>query len=310
MLDAYSRGGLDYQFCRYGTSRLLFRGPAAETSGPYIAALGGSATFGKFVRQPWPELLEKVTGTRAINLGCMHAGATAFADDPSLISICSKARATVLHITGAHCLDNSFYSLHPRRNDRFIDATPRLRALYPEVDFTEFHFVRHMLSALHAASRDRFEQVVQALQREWVDRTRDLLRAIEGPVILLWMADRSPETPNTPMGERLRGDDALFVDRDMIEAVRREAADYVMATATDDARSEGLTGKVFAEFERPAAMRMPGPLWHAEAATALYDAVSLYLPSRPRRRSRPPRGARQSFSTSSGTAAKRSATRP
>ena len=281
MLDAYSRGGLDYQYCHYGSSRLLFRGPEAETDGSYVVALGGSATFGKFVCQPWPVLLEKVTGLRMVNLGCMHAGATAFADDPSLISICSKARATVLHITGAHCLDNSFYSLHPRRNDRFIDATPKLRLLYPEIDFTEFHFVRHMLSALNAAGYDRFEHVVQALRREWVERMRDLLRAIESPVILFWMADRGPDTPNAPMAELLRGDDPLFVDREMIEAVRGEASDFVLAVATDDARSEGLTGKVFGEFERPAAIRMPGPLWHAEAATALYDAVSIYLPRRP-----------------------------
>ena len=129
MLDAYSRGGLDYQYCHYGSSRLLFRGPAAKTEGPYVAALGGSTTFGKFVTQPWPVLLEKVTGLRTVNLGCMHAGATAFVDDPTLISICSHARATVLQITGAHCLDNSYYSLHPRRNDRFIDATTKLGSM-------------------------------------------------------------------------------------------------------------------------------------------------------------------------------------
>ena len=195
-------------------------------------------------------------GAELVTLGrSAHRRNDAVADDPSLISICSGARATVLHITGAHCLDNSFYSLHPRRNDRFIDATPKLRLLYPEIDFTEFHFVRHLLSALHAAGYDRFHLVVQALRREWVERMRDLLRAIESPVILFWMADRGPETPNAPMAELLRGDDPLFVDREMIEAVRCEASDFVLAVATDDARSEGLTGKVFGEFERPAAIR-------------------------------------------------------
>lgn len=280
MLDAYSRGGLDYRHCRYGTSRLVFRGPEARTESPYIVALGGSATFGKFVAQPWPALLERITGVRTVNLGCMHAGATAFADDVSLMSICSGAEATVLQITGAHCLDNSHYSLHPRRNDRFIDTTAKLRALYPEVDFTEFHFVRHMLSALHETSQERFVEIIAGLKREWVDRMRDLLRAIEPPVILLWMAERSPETPNAPVAELIRRDGPLFVDREMIETVRGEAAGLTLAVATDDARGEGLTGKVFSDFERTAAMRMPGPLWHAEAATALYDAVTPYLPIR------------------------------
>lgn len=295
MLDAYSRSALDYRQCRYGTSRLVFRGPPARAESPYVAALGGSGTFGKFVVQPWPVLLEKLTGFPSVNLGCMHAGATAFADDPSLIDICSRSQVTVLHIAGAHCLDNLFYSLHPRRNDRFIAPTQRLRDLYPEIDFTEFHFARHMLSALHGASEDRFGQVVAALRREWVERMRDLMRAIEAPVILFWMSDRSPERPNSSLTEQLRHDDALFVDREMIEAVRGEAAEFVVAVASDDARSEGLAGKVFAEFERPAALRMPGPLWHAEAATALYDAVTARFPARPPRRLRRDEGEVRAF---------------
>ena len=282
MLEAYSRGGLHYQQCYYGSSRLAFRGPEVPLDGEYLAVLGGNATFGKFVSQPYPELLDRVLGVRTVNLGCMHAGMTAFADDPSLIRICSRARATVLQITGAHCLDNVYYSLHPRRNDRFVDATARLRALYPGVDFTEFHFVRHMLSALHATSADAFLDVVAALKHEWVMRTRDLIRLIDGPVILFWMADRSPETPNTPIPEQLRHDDPLFVDREMIDAVRREATDVVTAIASDTARNEGLAGKIFSDFERPAALRMPGPLWHAEAATALYEAVTDLVPAQHR----------------------------
>ena len=282
MLEAYSRGGLHYQRCYYGTSKLAFRGPQISLSGDYFAILGGNATFGKFVPQPYPELLSMVTGTTAVNLGCMHAGITAFADDPSLLAICSDARATIVQITGAHCLDNVFYSLHPRRNDRFIEAMPALRRLYPGVDFTEFHFVRHMLSALYAASSEAFSDVVAALQHEWIMRARELLRRIEGPVILFWMSDRAPDRPNTPYPEQLRHDDALFVTRDMIDAIRRDASDLVVAVASDDARNEGLSGKIFSDFERPAAMKMPGPLWHAEAATALYDAVTAYIPLRPR----------------------------
>lgn len=292
MLDAYPRGGLDYGYCQYGGSRLMFRGPEAEIEAPYFAALGGSATFGKFVAQPWPVLLERVAGVQTVNLGCMHAGATAFADDPALLSICSGARLTIFQVTGAHCLDNVYYGLHPRRNDRFIDATPRLRSLYPDVDFTEFHFVRHMLSALHEISPARFSNVVQALRREWIERMRDLLRRVQSPVLLLWMAARAPETPNAPLADLLRYDDMLFVDRDMIEAIRGEAAGLVLAIATDDARAEGLKGKVFSEFERQAALQMPGPLWHAEAATALYDAVGPYFPRRAVRSSRRVRGLR------------------
>lgn len=284
MLESYSRGGLHYEQCYYGASRLAFRGPEVAPEGDYFAVIGGNATFGKFVPQPYPELLTEATGLPTVNLGCMHAGMTAFVDDPSLIRICSNARATIIQITGAHCLDNMYYSLHPRRNDRFIDAMPRLRELYPEVDFTEFHFVRHMLSALHAEAPDRFGLVVEALKREWIERTRDLVRQIEGPVVLLWMADRSPVAPNAPVSEQLRHDDPLFVDQSMIDAVRHYISDYVTAIASDHARREGLTGKVFSDFERPAATRMPGPIWHAEVAVALAQTMAAFVPRGPRLR--------------------------
>lgn len=307
MLDAYSQGGPGHELCRYADSRLTFRGPQTEPVGTYVAALGGSATFGKYVELPWPALLGRVARVRCVNLGCMHAGASAFADDPTVHAICSGARVTVLQMTGAHCLDNIYYSLHPRRNDRFVNATAKLRALYPEVDFTRFHFVRHLLAGLEATSYDRFLQIVAALRREWVDRMRALLRSIDGPVILLWMSDRSADLPAASVADLIRGDDPLFVDRDMIRAIRREAAGFVEVIASRDAMASGLDGKLCARSDEDSALAMPGPLFHAEAATALYDAVMPYLP---RRKGRGSRSRRQSFSVSSGTAVKRSATSP
>ena len=43
---------LDYEHCRYGQSRISFRGPKKNLKGRFIAFLGGSETYGKFVRKP------------------------------------------------------------------------------------------------------------------------------------------------------------------------------------------------------------------------------------------------------------------
>lgn len=304
MLDSYSAGGLDYRRCHYGSSRLAFRGPKRRPKADYIAFLGGSATFGKYVERPFPDLLSELLGIETVNLGCMHAGVTAFADNPSLIEIGSRARACVLQITGAHAIENGYFALHPRRNDRFIDARRRLRTLFPEVDFTQFHFTRHMLSGLLAASPDRFELVLRALRREWVDRTRDLIRRIRGPVVLLWLADQRPAARSATVPD-LRDEGPLFVDDEMIRAVRHEAADLVEVIPSRHARHEGLANMVFGELERAAAMRMPGPLTHAEVATALYGPLRCLGIG-----SGAGRTVSQIFSISSGTAVNRSATSP
>ena len=43
-------GALDYFPCRYGRSRVLFRGPRRPLDVPYVAFLGGTETYGRFLR--------------------------------------------------------------------------------------------------------------------------------------------------------------------------------------------------------------------------------------------------------------------
>lgn len=49
---------LEYFPCRYGASKILFRGPQRSLEGEYVAAIGGSETYGKFVEFPYPDLME------------------------------------------------------------------------------------------------------------------------------------------------------------------------------------------------------------------------------------------------------------
>ena len=48
-----------------------------------------------------------------------------------------------------------------------------------------------------------------------------------------------------------------------------------------DRRNGDMRGMRFAATEIAAAARLPGPLTHAEAAMALYDALAALLPAKP-----------------------------
>ena len=139
---------LDYSVCTYGNSKVQFRGPRCDLSGSYVACLGGTETFGKFLPDPYPALLRDVLGVPTANLGCVNAGIDVFLNEPAITDVAAGARVTVVQIMGAQNLSNRFYTVHPRRNDRFVHAAPGLRALYRDIDFTEFHFTRHLLGAL------------------------------------------------------------------------------------------------------------------------------------------------------------------
>ena len=59
---------------------------------------------------------------------------------------------TVVQVMGANYLSNRFYSVHPRRNDRFLRASTVMQAIFNDVDFSDFTFTRHMLGALYELS--------------------------------------------------------------------------------------------------------------------------------------------------------------
>ncbi|MEB8387882.1 DUF6473 family protein [Rhodobacteraceae bacterium KMM 6894] len=270
---AYEKLGetpLDYQPCRYGTSKLLFRGPRRRLEGQYAVFLGGTETYGKFIARPFPALIEARTGAKCINLGWPNAGIDVFLHDPDVLAITSRAKLAVIQVSAAQNMSNRFYSVHPRRNDRFVEASPMLRAIYRDVDFTEFHFTRHMLRHLRHVAPDRFALIRDELQTAWVARMRLLLHQIAAPVVLLWLSAHPPkEEADAPD----IAEDPAFVTRAMLEMLHPKVLQVVEVTASAAALSYGTRGMVFSEFEGNIASEIMGPAVHEEAAEALSPLI-------------------------------------
>lgn len=269
---AYEYAGesaLDYYPCRYGQSKLLFRGPRRKLEGSYIAAIGGTETYGKFVNSPYPALLEQSTGLPVVNFGYMNAGTDVFVSEPVITDACSQARVTIIQLMGAQNMSNRFYAVHPRRNDRFLRASSLMKTIFPNIDFTEFHFTRHMLSTLMREAPEKCALIEEELKAAWVARMRLLLQKIESKSVLLWISRPDISEANRDG----LGDEPLFVDEDMVAAVRPFAADLVQVTPSAAALSAGTLGMHFSPLEEPVAAVMPGPLVHSEVASALKAAL-------------------------------------
>ncbi len=266
----FADGTLDYEPCRYGASKLLFRGPRRRLDGEFCAVLGGTETYGRFIERPFPDLIESATGIRMVNFGCVNAGVDVFLNDIEVIGACRKARVTVLQVLGAPNMTNRYYTVHPRRNDRFLRASSLMKTIFREVDFTEFHFTRHMLSRLQDIAPDKYGVLVDELKAAWVARMLQLLSRLEGKTVLLWMADHAPEAAGADPGLGL---DPLMVDRGMIDEVRPFATEYVEIVSSPQARESGTEGMVVSAMEEAAAIGMPGPAVHEEVAQALAPVV-------------------------------------
>lgn len=258
---------LDYYPCRYGRSRILFRGPRRDLSYPFIAVLGGTETYGKYVPMPYPALVEVETGLRMVNLGHPNAGPDLYLAESEISGILARAEITVIQITGAQNLSNRFYAVHPRRNDRFLKASALLKTVYREVDFTEFAFTRHMLLRLQQVSPEKFTVVADELRAAWVARMSVLLDQIPGKAVLLWMGDQPP--PARPESRPRLGMGPLLIDQTMIAVLRPKLAAYVEVMSSPAAQAGGASGLVYPLHEEEAAQEVPGVQAHREVAAVL-----------------------------------------
>jgi hypothetical protein len=268
---AYAYDGaaaLDYFHCRYGYSRNLFRGPRSDLSGQYVAVLGGTETFGKFIAEPWPDLIARKTGRTVVNLGIVNAGLDAYLNDPAAIAVAAGAGLRIVQVLGAVNLSNRFYSVHPRRNDRFIAASAELLALYPEVDFTEFNFTRHLIQRLALLGSDRFEIVATELRAVWHRRMLRLLADTGGPTRLLWFAETLP-----PEDRRLRTGQGQppLVDRRMLKLLEPLVEEVIEVVPR--VWGGALEGKLFSPLDTPSALALPGPRAHEVVARRVIAAI-------------------------------------
>jgi hypothetical protein len=267
-------GALDYYPCRYGKSKLLFRGPKRKLDGPYVAMLGGTETYGKFIERPFAQLTEDALDHTVVNFGCVNAGIDVFVNDQAILDAASNSAVTVVQLTGAQNMSNRFYAVHPRRNDRFLRASNLLKTIFREVDFTEFNFTRHLLTSLHEASPDKFAMVEQELKEAWVARMKTLISKIEGKIVLLWMADHAPESCASCS---IDGSDPLFVGEEMINELRPFVTGVVEVDVTQADIEAGREGMVYTDLEEPAARGMLGAVAHARVAEALETVLRPHL---------------------------------
>lgn len=256
---------LDYQPSALPGSALRFRGPLNASGGPSVVCIGSSETFGRFIDAPYATQLNQALGIPVLNLGVVNAGLDVMMNDPAITAAVSDAEAVVMQITSAHNMTNRFYSVHPRRNDRFLAASAMLRTIYPQVDFTEFHFTRHLLSHLRDTSQDRFQIIRTELESSWVARMRRYLNSLAVPVHLLWLSNRAPDTPEDADLAQY----PLFVTAKMLEEIRDAASSLTIAAPESFDGINTVQGKFYGPREEAAARLLPGPELHVMATESL-----------------------------------------
>jgi hypothetical protein len=152
-----------------------------------------------------------------------------------------------------------------------------MQAVFPDVDFSEFCFTRHMLGHLLARAPDRFPILREELQAAWAARMRTFLDGVGGNVVLLWLSPHLPS--DAPWEQRpeplLR--DPLFVTRRMVDALRPRVRGVVMVRPPARLADGGAVRRGQPVDARAQAARALDPAGHREAAAALTGVIRSVL---------------------------------
>jgi hypothetical protein len=203
-----------------GAGDVLFRGPVADTSRPFIAAIGGAQTFGRFAQHPFPELVAQQLGVPCLNLGLGGAGPR-FAMQPQMLSLLLRARLVIVQMFSGRSASNSLFDNTDGRNAGRVVATG---------DWTTFeHFLDRLLQR---EDRELTERTVRETRDDYVFDMSRLGRALRVPTVLLWLSRRPPEYDvdwSSAFG--ILNSFPQLIDRGVVDRIRPLFGDYVECTS-------------------------------------------------------------------------------
>ncbi|MCT8159289.1 DUF6473 family protein [Pseudoruegeria sp. SHC-113] len=161
----------------------------------HVVFLGGTLTAGHGVAHPFAQQVGALLERPVARFGLPNAGVDALLALTVGLEAARAARITVVETPGLHGLNNRFYHVHRKRNDRFVAALPPLIALYPRTDFTGINFVGHLTRVLQHENAAAYERVEAELRLQWAARMAELI-GIAGPeVLLLTLRAEDPAGP-------------------------------------------------------------------------------------------------------------------
>jgi hypothetical protein len=213
-------------------------------------AIGGAATFGRFVTAPFAEILGRKNDMQVLNLGFPGAGPAFFLRRPELLTWINRAEFVVVESMAGRNLANG------RFEERDASGTPVGRELRDPIETTHPFDPQPLEGEISTAIASFANQ-----QLLWFQEMTELFRRISVPrMCLLWFSRRKPEY-NRGLGNLARSwaDMPQYVGRELLnELVQVSGVHLVEIVST-----EGLPQPLFdKEFNQPVEMwpeaRFPG----------------------------------------------------
>lgn len=230
-----------------------FRGPVPDLGKPYFVCVGAAQMFGRFCKDPIPDLLSQAIGLPVLNLGISGSGPSMFLE-PSFLEVINGAQFAVVQVMSGRSESNSEFDNSASGGARGLRLSDGKKMLFDEF----------LAEKLAQSGRDDVVRIIEETRQNWVRHYRELLSAIRVPTVLHWFSTITPRrSDDYASWWKLLGAFPQLVNRRMIDQIIPFADTYVQTV-----RNIGL----------------PQALWPASSAidgTELYNGTLLnnYYPS-------------------------------
>ncbi|MEL6554336.1 MAG: DUF6473 family protein [Cyanobacteria bacterium J06621_11] len=240
---------VDYKIWKLWTQKAAFllRGPKPMQLSPggYCTSLGAAFTFGRFVAQPYAQLLGETLGISSLNLGFSGVGPSFYnyPQNQALIDLMNRSKFVTISIFSGRSQSNSLFRTARHSQERYILSN----GTKVPADFA-------YQNLLETADRETVAALVTETRAAYMQEFSKLLAKITVPKVLVWFSRRSPDYEE--------GYDNLFallsgfphlVNRPMVETLKPLCDTYV-----EHVDSTGLPQPLISRFtQQPVEITRP-----------------------------------------------------
>lgn len=214
------RHAFDYNMYFIENGHLGLRGPRGYFgNGNYLVFTGAAQTFGRFVHEPFPSQVGRLSQKPYLNLGISGAGPEFYLKRPSLMKQIAGGDIHILQAMSGRSVSAGLFECQGNNGVvRFLDGPCKNKVM----------LAAQAYKLLRIYSKKAHQEQINAVQRRWVELCLELISKTETSTYLAWISAMK-------IGENIIESSAIgefphFVTKEMIDEVGAVCAGVIDCT--------------------------------------------------------------------------------
>jgi hypothetical protein len=158
------------------------RGPKPNLDNEYFTVLGSAHSFGRYCKDPYPNILSDKLDMGCLNLSVGGAEPGIYLHDKlnSIFELVNKSKFVILQIMSGRSSDNSYI----KSNGHYC----KIKSSGEKVLTSDFY--KKMINEGHMPT---LKKIISETQENYVKSYVELINKIKVPIVLFWFSNRTPK---------------------------------------------------------------------------------------------------------------------